>query len=217
MLLRFAVNLVLFAVSSVALWYYVENWSNLTYAIVSLSIMFLCVTLKPSIFGEVWMGLCGIGRLLSCFVNIINMAKYSESIINTKSINLNKEMLAAGCNALKFPNALKINRLRGDKIDIIIKPPEELFYWDHYQGISFAIGLASGEVERIRLDTAYLSDRGHWIRNGGQTEWPKYYNSIVMAHVEVLKYSQKKKCRQIAAVHRIFRHYGEEIFAWVYP
>jgi hypothetical protein len=191
--------------------------SNFIYATVSLTIMALCVTLKPSILVEMWSGIAALGRVISCLKNVLDMAKYSDSIINTKSINLNKEMLAAGCNALTFPNALKVHRLRGDKIDIVIKPPEELFYWDHYQGISFAIGLTSGEVERVRLDTSYLSDRGHWIRNGGQTEWPKYYNSIVMAHIEVLKYSQKKKCRQLSAVHRIFRHYGEEIFAWIYP
>jgi hypothetical protein len=217
MLLRIAVNFAFFAALSVSLWFYVENLSNFIYALISLTIMFACVTFKPSIITEMWTGLHGFVRLFSCFKNILEMTKYSNSIINTKVINLNKELLAAGCNALKFPNTLRINRLSGDKIDIIIKSPEELFYWDHYQGMSFAIGLMSGEVERIRLDTSYLSDRGHWIRNGGQTEWPKYYNSIVMAHVEVLKYAQKKKNRQLSAVHRIFRHYGEEVFAWIYP
>lgn len=218
MLLRFGINFILLAALSASLWFYVENLSNFIYAVVSLTIMFLCVTLKPSIFGEIWIGLSAIGRLISCFLNILQMYKYSESVIGTKAINLNKEMLAAGCNALKFPNTLRINRLRGDKVDIIIKPPaEELFYWDNYQGISFAIGLHSGDVERVRLDISYLSDRGQWIRNGGQTEWPKYYNSIIMAHLEVLKYAQKKKCRQLSAVHRIFRHYGEEIIVWVLP
>lgn len=217
MLLRIAINFVILAALSISLWFYVENLSNFIYAVVSLTIMFACVSLKPSILVEIWSGLRGVGRLASCVKNRFEMASYGEIVINTKSINLNKEMLAAGCNALKFPNTLKINRLVGDKIDIVIKPIDEMFYWDHYQGISFAIGLTTGEVERIRLDTAYLNDRGHWIRNGGQTEWPKYYNSIVMAHIEVLKYAQRKKCRQLSAVHRIFRHYGEEIFAWIYP
>jgi hypothetical protein len=179
--------------------------------------MHLCISFKPSIFVDMWIGLSFVGRLGAAVRNSWEIAKFNERILVTKSINLNTELLAAGCNSLKFPNNIKVHRLVGGQIESVIASPNELFTWQHYQGISFAVALSSGEIERVRIDADYLAERGQWIRNGGQTEWPKYYNSIVMAHLEVLKYAQKKKSRQLSAVHRIFRHYGEEIFMWIYP
>jgi len=214
MLFRLIRNTVFFAAQVVWLWFYTESWINFGVGCGALFCFWTAITSKPEMLSEIWKAFSCLGRLCCGVMDNLSLALYKDMLINTKSINLNPELLAAGCDQLVFPNNIRVHKFREGIYDIEIKRSGKLFNWHNFQGLSFAITISTGEIERIRIDTGYVWGRGAWLRNGSQTEWPKYYNSVVMAHIEVLKFSGQKT-RQLSVVHRIFKHYGQDIFVWI--
>jgi hypothetical protein len=85
--------------------------------------------------------------------------------------------------------------------------------WYSFPSVSFYVGSRTGRIKEIWLDYAWVNTRGNWFRNAcGTTDWPKYYTSVVLAHLEVLKFNQRRRSHHPTVISRVFKQYGEQIF-----
>lgn len=98
-------------------------------------------------------------------------------------------------------------------LDVEVGGFQEKCMWYCWPGVEFHVGKQTGRIKRVIVKYRYLRNRGQFFRNAcGETEWPKYFTSVVLAHIEVLKFSQRNRSHHPTLIGRIFKHYGENLF-----
>ncbi len=127
--------------------------------------------------------------------------------INGAMLN-DKRVVIADC-----PANVVVRRKSNRTLSIVTGTFGEKCYWMHWPCISFQVGIQTGRVRSLIVRYDKIRKLGSFFRHGcPDTEWKKYLTSVVTAHVEVLKFSQRRKCRHPALISRIFKHYGDQIF-----
>lgn len=82
--------------------------------------------------------------------------------------------------------------------------------------MTFTLDKKTGRIQRIDLDVEELKETAIWQRFPAQApeNWAVFIASLLIAHIEVLKFSQDRDSRthSHSAVERIIRNYSETIF-----
>lgn len=129
--------------------------------------------------------------------------------IDAGSVNPEKN----GWSYADCPASVWVRRKVNNTTEIEVGTFEEPYTWYCYPCMDFCIGKHSGRIKKIIVKQRYIRGRGQWFRHScGQTEWPKYFTSVVMAHIEVLKFTQRIRSHHPTLIARIFKQYGENFF-----
>ena len=84
--------------------------------------------------------------------------------------------------------------------------------WYHWPCVEIGVSRFGKFVKRIKVKRRAILERGKKVRKS-ECEPAKYVNSVVLAHLEVLKFSlPADECYHATLVSKIFRNYGEGIF-----
>jgi len=114
----------------------------------------------------------------------------------------------AGC-----PATVWVRRKIDNTTELEFGDFDERCMWYCWPGVDFYAGKKSGRIKLILVKHDYVRNRGQWFRKTcGPTEWPKYFTSVVLAHIEVFKFSQQVRSHNPTLISRICKQYGENFF-----
>lgn len=161
--------------------------------------------------------ICNIGFAIGCIFQgaCYGFRKFcvGPEYISVQNIWINQalvidKVLIQGC-----PPSITIYKNNNRTIEVCMNLLGEPCYWHNMSCISFKIGMSTGRIHAVYVRYEMIRKFGANLRIGfGNTDWEKYFSSVVMAHIEVLKFSQWKKNRHPILISKIFKVYAEDIF-----
>jgi len=136
--------------------------------------------------------------------------------ITVRHLPIDQELvnpLKQGFKVQHCPPSIIVRRKVNQTLEVEIDQLNELCSWYSFPSVKFCVGRSSGRIAKLIICYNHIYNRGSWFRIAcGQTDWAKYYGSIISAHIEVLKFSQRKRSHQLGVVGRIFKNYSTNIF-----
>lgn len=85
--------------------------------------------------------------------------------------------------------------------------------WVKIGCVSFYIGKITGIIKDICIDYPVLKSNGSVFRKNQETDWTKYYTSIILAHIEVLKFSYPWYNGYNKNIIDLIKKHGDKIFS----
>ncbi len=139
-----------------------------------------------------------------------------EMLVNQEIVNPPKEKDGRIYQFVNCPNLLRAYSLsnRWYGIQLVITPDEqERTYWVRSSVIKFLLGVKTGTIYEIHVDVPKIQQRGRYFFTGcEEPDWPLYITSVILAHLETLKFSQNKPSGHPVLVCKIIRNYSPQIF-----
>jgi hypothetical protein len=184
--------------ASIILIFAILAFTPTSLSIVKNFLFFLAYEIKASLYTVYsWLSLYPTGTLIR-FVPI------DASLVNTPK---------NGWSFANCPNCVWLRWRLHNCLEIEVGSFQESCTWYCYPCMDFCIGKSSGRIKKIIVKYQYIRNRGQWFRTAcGETDWAKYFTSVTLAHIEILKFSQRKRSHHPTLVSRIFKQYGENFF-----
>lgn len=144
------------------------------------------------------------------------IAFFEPDAISTRNIHIDNGLINSPRKGYSFagcPHQIIVKNLINNTISIHFSDWDEPNRWYYYPSVSFCTGRMSGRLKYVIVKYQDIRRRGQFFRLGcDATDWPKYFTSTVLAHLEALKFRQHRRSHHPTLVSRIFKHYGEQIF-----
>ena len=166
--------------------------------------------LVRSIVGYLW-------QEVKTFVYDLHHKAFGEPAnLHIRFVPIDADAVNAPKNGWSFadcPASVWVRRKFNNTLELEVGNFEEKCVWYCYPSVDFFVGKKTGRVKKLIVKYRHIRSRGQWFRHScGTTDWPKYFTSVVMAHLEVLKFSQRKRSHHPTLIGRIFKSYGENFF-----